>query len=376
MRLRLLVPLSIICVALASAGCRAGDARGEGAGMPPTPVDVDKLGEKTIADYDDYLASLTSRRSITLYPQVSGYVRKIPVKPGDKIAGGALIVAIDPGQQAAALKSIQAGLETKRANLAYAAQNDESSKNLMNEGLLGQLDYQQRHSQRLAAETEVRAAEAQVQAQADLLRFYNITAPSDGTVGDVPVKVGDYVTPQTRLTSVDQDKLIEAYVYVPLTKTGAIKPGSVIQLLDEKGAVLCEEKPTFVAPQVSVDTQTVLVKTICPNEGDLRAAQILTARFVWSRHPGVTVPVPAVSRLAGQYFAFLVERKPEGAVARQKAIEVATIQGNEFVVTKGLSPGDEVIVSNVQKVRDGAPIAPEAPKPASSVPRGASSGQL
>jgi multidrug efflux pump subunit AcrA (membrane-fusion protein) len=66
----------------------------------------------------------------------------------------------------------------------------------------------------------------------------------------------------------------------------------------------------------------------------------------------------------------LVDRKPEGIVARQKAIEVGTIQANDFVVTKGLAPGDEVIVSNVQKVRDGAPIAPETPKPA------ASSGQL
>src|SRR5439155_11491705 len=99
-------------------------------------------------------------------------------------------------------------------------------------------------------------AEAQVQAQADLLRFYNVTAPSDGTVGDVPVKVGDYVTPQTRLTSVEQDKLIEAYVYVPITKTDALKPGSVIQLLDEKGRALCEEKPTCVAPRVRRDTQT------------------------------------------------------------------------------------------------------------------------
>src|SRR5689334_16988283 len=119
MRLRL---SALLCIALFGAGCRSTEAHGEGAGMPPTPVDVDKLAEKTIAEFDDYLASLTSRRSITLYPQVSGYVRRIPVKPGDKVAAGSLLVAIDPGQQAAALKSIQAGLETKRANLAYAAQ--------------------------------------------------------------------------------------------------------------------------------------------------------------------------------------------------------------------------------------------------------------
>src|SRR5256885_13317903 len=105
---------ALLLAAASGSGCRSGDARGDGQAAPPMPVDVDKLAEKTIADYDDYLASLTSRRSITLYPQVSGYVRVIRVKPGDKVAEGALLVAIDPGQQSAALKSIQASLETKR----------------------------------------------------------------------------------------------------------------------------------------------------------------------------------------------------------------------------------------------------------------------
>src|SRR5437763_15882 len=80
-------------------------------------------------------------------------------------------------------------------------------------GLLSDLEYQQRRSLRAVAEADVKAGEAQVQAQADLLRYYRIAAPSDGTLGDVPVKIGDYVTPQTRLTSVDQDNLVEAYVY-------------------------------------------------------------------------------------------------------------------------------------------------------------------
>jgi RND family efflux transporter MFP subunit len=312
-----------------------------------------------VTDFDQYLASLTSRRSITLYPQVAGYVRAIRVRPGDPVKAGALLVVIDPGQQAPTLKSLEANLQTKRAALAYAIQNDEASRDLVKAGLIGQLDYEQRHSQRLAAEADVQAAEAQVQAQADLLRFYHITAPSDGVVGDVPVKIGDYVNQQTRLTSVDQDKLVEAYIYIPITKANGIKPDTTIQLVDERGTVVCEQNPSFISPQVSVDTQTVLVKTICPNEGVLRAAQVLQSRVIWSRRPGVTIPTAAVTRQSGQYFAFVVERGPQGAVARQRPIEVGGIEGNEFVVVKGLTPGTEVVISNLQKVRDGAPIGPQ-----------------
>ncbi len=363
--------LSRAAIALAAvAGCRA-NADTTPPGFGPLPARVSKLTEKTLTDFDEYLASLTSRRSITLYPQVSGYVRTIRAKPGASVRGGAVLIDIDPGQQSATLRSLAANLETKKANLAYATQNDESSKELVAAGVLGQLDYQQRKSQHLSAAADVSAAEEQMRAQADLLRFYTIVAPSDGVVGDVPVKVGDYVNPQTRLTSVDQDKLIEAYVYVPITKANAIKPDTSIQLVDDSGKTVCDEKPSFISPQVSVDTQTVLVKTICPNSGDLRAAQVLKARIVWARHPGVTIPVSAVMRQSGQYFAFVMKHTDKGIVAEQRPIEVGAIQENELVVLKGLEPGAEVAVSNIQKIHDGAPIQPEAPDAAPAGPSSA-----
>jgi RND family efflux transporter MFP subunit len=349
-------------LALALAACHTSEAAPQGGGdMGAMPARVERLPERTLTDFDEYLASLTSRRSITLYPQVSGYIRAIHAKPGETVRAGSVLIAIDPGQQAAALRSLAANLQTKRANLAYAVQNDESSKELVAAGVLGQLDYQQRRSQRLSAEADVKAAEEQMQGQSDLLRFYTIAAPSDGVVGDVPVKIGDYVSPQTRLTSVDQDKLIEAYVYVPITKANSIKSDTTIQLVDDQGKTVCEEKPSFISPQVSVDTQTVLVKTICPNAGDLRAAQVLKARIIWGRHPGVTVPTDAVTRQSGQYFVFVVERGKGTAdvLAHQRPIEVGLILDNEFVVTKGLEPGTEVVVSNIQKLHDGARVTPQ-----------------
>jgi RND family efflux transporter MFP subunit len=355
--------------AAAFSGCHGAEAQPQA--TPPLPVKVVRLTEKPINEEDEYLASLTSRRSITLYAQVSGYIRKIPQKPGDRVQQGALLIEVDPGQQAATLKSLAASLETRKATRDFAVHNDESSKNLVASGLLSNLEYQQRHSQRAAAEADVKVAEAQVQAQSDLLRYYRIAAPSDGTLGDVPVKIGDYVTPQTRLTSVDQDNLVEAYVYVPLHKAANVKAETKVALLGEDGQVICEEKPSFVSPQVNVDTQTVLVKTICPNDGRLRTAQVLKARMIWTQRPGLTVPTVNVTRQAGQYFVFVVESGPEGAlVARQKPITVGAIQGNDFVVTGGLAPGLEIVGSSIQKIQDGSRIArlPPEPQPGAGSP--------
>jgi RND family efflux transporter MFP subunit len=190
------------------------------------------------------------------------------------------------------------------------------------------------------------------------LRFYRIDAPSGGVLGDIPIKVGDYVTQQTRLTSVDQAKLVEAYVYVPVDKANGIKPDALVELVNDRGQVLCKEHPSFVSPVVSIETQTVLIKATCPNQGLLRADEVVRARIIWAEHEGVTIPAVAVTRLSGQYFVFVLSRTPNGAIARQRAITVGAMRGNDFVVSSGLEPGMEVVVSNIQKVRDGMPIRP------------------
>jgi RND family efflux transporter MFP subunit len=356
MRRFLLATAWIISLLVSTAGCQSAAAKQDGFG--PLPVRLLKLERKPIADQDEYLASLTSRRSLTLYSQVTGYVRAIRVKPGQTVKKGDLLVEIDPRQESANLRALMAVLATRRATLDYAARNDDSSRELVKTGVIGQLDYQQKRSQRAVAEADVQAAEAQVQAQSELLSFYRIVAPTDGLIGDIPVKVGDHVSAQTRLTSVDQNNLIEAYVYVPVAKLRSLAPESTIALLTDDGKVLCEEKPSFVSSDVNVDTQSVLVKANCSNAGDLRTAQVLKARMIWSTRPGLTVPTAVVSRMAGQPFVYLARPGANGLVARQAPIQTGAIVDNDYVVTAGLEPGAEVVASSLQKIRDGMPIAP------------------
>jgi hypothetical protein len=81
-------------------------------------------------------------------------------------------------------------------------------------------------------------------------------------------------------------------------------------------------------------------------------------RIVWSVEPGLTVPVVAVNRVNGQYFAFIAEPGPSGGfIARQRAVETGPLVGNDYLVRRGLEAGQRLIVSGVQKIGDGMPVS-------------------
>lgn len=86
--------------------------------------------------------------------------------------------------------------------------------------------------------------------------------------------------------------------------------------------------------------------------------QYVRARLIWNNDPVLTVPVVAVTRLAGQYFVYVAEGGQQGSVARQKPITLGNVVGDEYIVRTGLMAGEKVIVSNIQKIGDGAPVKP------------------
>jgi multidrug efflux pump subunit AcrA (membrane-fusion protein) len=118
---------------------------------------------------------------------------------------------------------------------------------------------------------------------------------------------------------------------------------------------------------VNADTQSILVKAAVDNrKSQLRTAEVTRARITWSEHQGPVVPVIAVSRINGQYFAFVAVDEGKGLVARQRLIQVGEVYGNDYAVLAGVKPGDKLIVSGAQALTDGTPVveAPaEPPKP-------------
>jgi multidrug efflux pump subunit AcrA (membrane-fusion protein) len=90
----------------------------------------------------------------------------------------------------------------------------------------------------------------------------------------------------------------------------------------------------------------------------MRASQFVRARIIWKTVPGITIPVTAVLRISGQVFAFVAEDANGKLVAKQRAIKVGPIAGDNYIVLDGIKANERVVVSGVQKLADGAPIAP------------------
>ena len=144
------------------------------------------------------------------------------------------------------------------------------------------------------ASTAARAAEQRQ------LAYYNVTAPFSGVVGDIPVHVGDYVSPQTLLTTVDENADLEAYIYIPTERAADIRMGLPVQIVTSTGELIENTKIYFISQQVDNASQGILVKA--PVHGSLdkfRNAQLVKARVIWSTAPTPTVPVLAVTRIGG-----------------------------------------------------------------------------
>jgi len=337
-------------------------ARGAGgaAGPPPVAVKIEIARAVPVDDATEYVASLKSRDSAVIMPQVEGEVTEILVRSGQRVSPGTPLMEIDPAKQQATVKSQEDTRAAKRAAVEFAQQQYDRVKGLQGQGISSQADLDQARSALDAAQAELQSLEAQVREEQVQLRYHRVQAPMAGIVGDIPVRVGDRVTNATMLTTVDRPGTLEAYVNVSLERAPRLKIGLPVQILDSTGQELAKSRVAFISPRVDDRTQTVLVKAMIPNEeGTLRTAQFVRARIVWETHEGPVVPVLAVSRIGGRAFAFVAEEEKGGLVARQKAIRVGDIVGNDYVVLEGIRPGDRVVVSGTQLLADGVPVTPQ-----------------
>ena len=350
-------------VAAVLSGC--GKPAGGPGGMPPLPVEVVTLAERPVEQTSEFVGTVRSRRSTTVQPQVEGFVTRILVRSGDRVRPGTPLMRIDAGMQRAAVASLESIRAARQADVQYARQQSERMKALLAAGAASRAEAEQAETALQTTEAQLRAAEAQIREQRVALGYHQVTAPTGGVVGDVPVRVGDSVTRSTVLTTIDESAGLEAYINVPVQAAQDLRIGLPVRLVDDRGQVVATTSISFVAPSVDPATQSVLAKALV-EAGTFRSDQFVRARVVWTEAPALTVPVIALNRINGRYFAFVAEPGEGGAlVARQRAVEPGAMVGNDYVVKSGLKPGEQLIVSGIQKIRDGAPVAvgPGRPPP-------------
>ncbi|QLE44568.1 efflux RND transporter periplasmic adaptor subunit [Nostoc sp. C052] len=367
-------------------------------------VKISTVQSGIIEESSDFIASLKSQRSVTLQPKIQGQVTQILVKSGDPVPAGAAILQVDRTPQAAialnntvpqafllqlanaraTLKSLEAERPSYAANVRLYQQNYEKFVNLAEQGAISRQTSNQFADRLATAKTSLDAIDSRIQAQRAIIlqaekslqqanvnqtqqiQYDKITAPFNGTIGNIAVKVGDLVNTSTQLVNITQNQPLEVNISVPLQQGTQLRKGMPVEVMNTQGQKLGRSRVFFIAPSASNETQTILIKALFDNpNGQLRADQLVRARVFWNQRPGVLIPTTAMTRIGGDTFVYVVEteQSPQGIsqqVARQRQVKLGEIKGNNYQVIEGLQPEDKVIISGLLNLRDGVAIVPES----------------
>jgi RND family efflux transporter MFP subunit len=275
------------------------------------------------------------------------------------VRAGQILMTIDPLKQQATVDQQRSTEAQKKATFDYNKTEVERQKGLYEGGVTSKQNYDLAIQAYENSKADWESAQAARVTQERQLAYYNLTAPFTGIVGDIPVHIGDYVSQQTLLTTVDENADLEAYIYIPTERSRDIRPALPVLIVTSRGETIEKTNINFISPQVDNGLQGILVKAPVHKSLDtFRNEQLVKARVVWSTAPTPTVPVLAVTRIGGQSFVYVAADSDKGTVAKQRAVILGDTIGNDYAVMEGLKVGDKVIISGIQFLIDGVPVKP------------------
>ncbi len=355
-------------------------APGAAARTPAPAVTVAPVAVQNVAPSYSYIGHVMAIQSVKIVPRVTAFIDGVPVHQGSVVKAGQILFQLQKAQYAAAVQSAQASLASARAGVAQAKLAYERAERLNKQGFEAASALDQATATYQQDQASVLSAEASL-AQAGLnLSYCAITSPIAGQIGAVTMTKGNLVTPSTpALATVNQLNPIRVVFSLPYRsvvsaeqKTGVsraeIAAGLAVTLRLPDGSRYPEPgKIAFENNEVDTATGTVSIYADFPNPGGLLLpgayVTVELRRAKPEMHP--LVPVQAVQTDQNGSFVLLVG--PDHKVKQQPIMLGAQIAQN-FIVEKGLSGGESVIVTGVQKVRPGEAVSavPAAPTPAAS----------
>jgi membrane fusion protein (multidrug efflux system) len=359
---------------------------------PPSPVTVVDVVPSDVPIVSEWVGTLDGFVNAQIQPQASGYLVRQNYKEGSQVAKGQVLFEIDPRPFQAALDQTQGQLgqaegQVQQAQAArdLAQTNVNRDKPLVAERAIAKSQLDTELQQLAQAEANLKSAEATVNtAQASVanaklnLGFTEVRSLISGVAGQATTQVGNLVNAQTVLTSVSQLKPIKAYFsisdaeYLALTSNARHGKGDLLASAATVPLTLTlsngEKFPetghiAFVDRQMNAQTGAIRIAASFPNPGNvLRPGQFARIKADTEiRHGALLIPQVAVVEFQGLHQIYLAGSDGK---AHLVTVDLGPQVGTNWLVNSGVTAGSHVIVDNLQKLRDGAPVAPHTAAPA------------
>ena len=369
----LLVPLALL-----AACSKTGDAPGAAApaAAPPAPPPA-QVGVVTVATRDVGLVTelpgrLEASRVAQVRARAAGILQKRLFREGSDVRAGQSLFQIDAAPYLATLQSVQATLARAEANLGQTTAQVERFKPLVEANAISKQDYVNAVSAQKSAQADVAAAKAAITTASINVGYAKVTAPISGRIGRALVTEGALVGQgeATQLAVIQQVdpmyvnftqsaadvmKLRSALAAGQLKRAGGADAAAVTLVLEDGTTYAKPGKLLFSDLTVDATTGQITLRAEVPNPG----GQLLPGLYVRVRVEQaqasnvITVPQQAVTR-SNQGDSVMVVAA-DGKVS-PRPVKVSAAKDNQWVVTSGLQPGEQVMVDGFQKLRGNAPV--------------------
>jgi len=351
-------------------GASTPAASASASGDRVVPVNVATAVMKDVPVIVEGLGTVTPLATVVVKSQVDGRLEKIAFKEGDAVKKGDLLALIDPRPYTIQLQQGTAALARDTANLKNAQVNLERYTALRQQNLIPQqqVDDQRASVEQLAAATK--ADEATIASAKLNLDYARISSPIDGVTGVRLVDPGNLVraTDANGIVIVTQLDPIAVVFTLPQDELPrvqkALKQGKpAVEAYARDGVQqLGRGQLEVVDNQVNAQTATIRLKATMPNpEKSLWPNQFVKARLHLETLPSaLVIPAAAILRNGKNTFVYVVG--PDKTVTPRDVV-VASLQGDDAVLTKGLAAGDNVVTDGQSQLRPGAKVAPRTGAP-------------
>jgi len=357
-------------IALSACGKKdaAGGAPGAGGPAQALPVTVVDAQSKRLPITVETVGQSEGSKEIQVRSRVSGILLKQRFTEGDRVKAGVVLYQIDPVPYQIALEQARAALAQARASSEQAQREEKRLKPLAEEQAVSGKDYDDATSNNKTAAAQVMARQADVHNAELNLGDTQVVAPISGISGRNISSEGSLVTVNTDsalLTTIAQTDPIWVRFSINETEYAQLRSNNgdsakVELILPDGKTYSSAGKLNFAASTVDRNLGTVQLRAEVANPTlRILPGQFVKARLYIGEIEGVLVPQAAV--LTNDKGKAVMVVGPDNKVT-PRPVEAGTWQGDQWVITKGLNPGDKVIVDNLVKLRPGAPVAPHPPQ--------------
>ena len=355
----------VLIAVAALTGCRQQEQQEENAAASFETMTVSK---QDITLEQSYPAQIEGRQSVKIIPRVEGYLRQICVKEGQRVKKGQVLFVIDQATYQAEVRAAEANVAVAKAGVETAQLNYDSRQTLHKKSIVSDYDLRTASTNLQMAKAQSQQAHAQLQSARTNLSYTELRSPSDGVVGSLPFRVGDFVGPSTQggLTTVADAH--EMYVYFSLTERDVMsriaRHGSLEKAVAAFPAVsltlasgdTCAVKGRMESISGVVDSSTgsVSARAVFPNADGLLLSGS-TGSIVISNEMKqvIVIPQSATYEIQNKTYAWrLVHGKAESKIITV----LPTSDGTHYVVTSGLTVGDVIVAKGAGYVKEGQEI--------------------